>query len=71
MIGKCIKPTKTLTLDMTYDLVGVCKGREDGSYNGQWTRQWEVCEHKIATSYRVKDDVGIIRYISRKRFAVI
>jgi hypothetical protein len=67
----CRKPTKTLTRAKIYKGLPYRKSKSDGSYNGRWTTSWEQCTVNQATSIRVLDDVGILRYISKKRFLII
>jgi hypothetical protein len=67
----CFEPTKTLTKNKVYKGIPVRKNKPDGSFNGSWTTKWKSCTQKQSTSYKVIDDVGIVRYISKKRFHTI
>ena len=66
----CTDPTKTLTFDQYYDGLPVKKSRSDKSYSGQWTTPWELCHVDDCTSFKIKDDINIIRHISKKRFSI-
>ena len=68
---RCVNPTKTITKWKTYTGYPAKKGDDDGSYNGMWTRGWEYCESSKATSYKVVDDIGIVRYFAKRRFEII
>ena len=64
----CIKPTKTLTKNKEYFGTPVKKERGSYSYNSAYTGKWKECSEEQCTSYKVEDDIGIDRYISKKRF---
>lgn len=66
----CKNPTKTLTKDKTYTGIPVKKD-EHPFYNTQYGRQWEECKLEQCTSFKISDDIGITRYISKKRFKVV
>ena len=66
----CIKPTKTLTKGDMYTGIPVRKSKPNDDYNGRWCTNWEECEAEECTSFKVKDDVDIIRHISKKRFTI-
>lgn len=66
----CIKPTKTTTKGNLYLGISVRKSKPTNDYNGQWTTNWEDCKIKECTSFKIQDDINIIRYLSRKRFKI-
>lgn len=66
----CVKPTKTIEHLQKYQGVPVRKSTSSGSFNGNWTTNWEECDLHQCTSYRVFDKLGITRYISKTRFSV-
>lgn len=61
----CTKPTKTLTLDKTYNANPVKK--KQVGWN-RWQSSWIGCSFDEATSLMIQDDNCITRYVSKKTF---
>jgi len=67
----CTKSAETLTVSVTYIGIPIKKGKGLSGHNSSYTGNWEECEVKDSTSFKVTGDDGFSRAYSKKRFKIL